>query len=234
MSSTTGVHAPTSSHLGAPATILATAFCEQEFSIGWLQFLFGRHSSKWQQALLLYQATTITMAHHWTAAMISHLWVFSRKIWNTRNAILHGATAKEHAKKLLKDQHEAITSHYSAFSTNPAYLLPWHHHLFTAHSLQQHLKMSNDTGQCRLRSVEEARQVLFLHDQLLQEEASHHFHLLSSSNSSTDSSPVWPSSHSSITSTAVSSSPSFTSLSQDYTEQTSSRIFSLSFSNSSS
>ncbi len=170
------------------------------------------------------------MASHRTAALISHLWVFSRTMWNTRNAILHGATAEEHSQKILQDQHDSIVSHYSAFSSNPAYLLPWHHHLLMTHTLQQHVKMSYNTGHCWLRSVEEAR----LHDQLLQEAASQHFNPLSSSNSSTASFSAWPSSNldSSTTFTTVSSSSSYRSLSQDYTEQMTSQTISLSNSTS--
>ncbi len=123
----------------------------------------------------LFSVYTPTATDCWAMNFITSLWVFTRTTWNMRNTILRGATAEETTRILLQGQHDAIRAHYEAFSANPAYLLPRHHHLFNSHSLEQHLHMHYDLGKCLLHSVDEAQQVLLLHDSLLQEASAQFF-----------------------------------------------------------
>jgi hypothetical protein len=96
----------------------------------------------------------------WTSAFITHVWIFTRSVWNHRNQILHGATAEDSAAILRREQHDKVREYYNLFRDNSTFLLPRHHYLFTQRTLQDCLQSSYDHNSCRLRSVEEARSIL--------------------------------------------------------------------------
>jgi hypothetical protein len=71
---------------------------------------------------------------------------------------------------------------YHNYESNPAFILPRYHYLFTTQTLEDRLKGSYDAMAAWLRSVEEAVQVLQYHDTLHQEAAHQFFPLLVNAN----------------------------------------------------
>jgi hypothetical protein len=167
----TQVRALTAGSLRGPDAVLTSAFLEQFRDIGWYQLCLGRISSKWASAVLQYQ----TSSQHrdgglnWSSLFITALWKFSRALWNNRNEVVHGATVEEQAARQLTQLRNNITTMYHNYESNPAFILPRHHYLFTTRTLEDRLKGSYDTMAAWLRTVEEAVQVLQYHNTLHQE-----------------------------------------------------------------
>jgi len=72
----------------------------------------------------------------------------------------HNHRTEEAAAILLPTLHDQTKHHYTQFTNNLDYVLPWHHSLFTQRSLQEWLKLTDDQLSCWLWSIEEACSIL--------------------------------------------------------------------------
>lgn len=181
-------HAPTYGSLFCPDMILTGAYFEQFNQLGLFQVCLGRISKLWSRAVSSYHASTSPVfdTDRWATSFISLLWKFTRKMWNYRNQIVHGATVDEAVSTQMSLLHEKVTSLYNKYTENPSYVLPRHEYLFTQRTLQYRLQMSYDSINCWLRSVEEARNILEFQERHLQETAATFFRLFRSSASTSD------------------------------------------------
>jgi hypothetical protein len=174
---TVRVHAPTAGSLRGGDMLLTTAFMEQHHSIGWFQFALGRISSKWDAVVRYYkkQYNDPTTVNVWAPQAILLLWKYTKSLWVNRNHFVHGKDGEEAAARLLQALHGEVKHLYETFTNNPAFLLPHHHYLFTNRTLEQRLRMPYDNITCWLRSVEDAKQALELHNNTLRTDSSRFF-----------------------------------------------------------
>jgi len=122
--------------LHAVDTLLASAFHDQFYTIGWYQGCLGQISTKWAQTIDLYINSSLN-GEYWASVYIKQSWTFIRGIWRARNQFVHGVTAVEHANIIMQKLHDNMRQHYAAFHSSPSYLLPRHHYLFTSRTLEQ-------------------------------------------------------------------------------------------------
>jgi hypothetical protein len=160
-----------------PEDILITqAYYNQFHTIGWYQFCLGRISKSWHKAV---QAILPPAQPHqrveWGSNLVYALWQFTKRMWNHRNAIVHGADAEETTQRILIGLRDQVHQHYSSFSDDAGYVLARHRYLFTSRTLEQRLSMSYDYVNCWLRSVDEARTQLTTHVAAQQDAAAHFF-----------------------------------------------------------
>ena len=74
---------------GATETLHKAA--DEQWAIGWQNFMEGKISSTWEQAHQehLDSVSSLRLASNWTADLVSHLLEFTHALWTTRNATLH-------------------------------------------------------------------------------------------------------------------------------------------------
>jgi glutamate racemase len=77
----------------------------------------------------------------------------------------HSIAVDEQAGLILQQLHDKVRQHYQLFQSDSSFLLTCHHYLFTQMTLDQRLLHSTDHLNSWLRSVEEAKQVLRHHTQ---------------------------------------------------------------------
>ncbi len=145
----------------APPDILLTQAFVEQTAQGWDQFLRGRVSSKWGQAfnyLNTDRKQRADDATQWTKNIILKLWEYSISLWKFRNGIVHGTTAKEQAEKRLASLRAQVTEEYQLYEADPFIVSPQYNSLFLKKTLQDRLKMSQDSLSSWLRSVKEAKQ----------------------------------------------------------------------------
>jgi hypothetical protein len=167
----TSVHAKTRRSLQGTDMLLTMTFTDQFQNIGWLHLLMGRLSRKWGAAVALYVNRTNdnTFQTTWTAHTITCLWKYTRSIWGYRNTVVHGATDKEKADKIIEQTTTKVREFYTKFHSTPSFILQRHHYLFTSLTLPQRLKLDID------RSVEDAIQALHHHEQQQRNLSSRYF-----------------------------------------------------------
>ncbi len=125
--------------------------------IGWFHASLGRLSTKWVQAVSLYNPIlTPTQLSSWGTILVTGLWNFTLTLWNHRNTVVHKSTVEEQASIVMSTLKPWVTVFYHSFSQNPNFIFPWYHYLFTTHSLAIRLKHPYNHLQCWLHSVEEA------------------------------------------------------------------------------
>jgi hypothetical protein len=155
---------PVYGSLHGPNIILTSAYYEQDHQLGWFQFCLGRISTLWSKAVEAYvpdKHTPLDTAQ-WSSQLITIVWAFTRNLWQHRNEIVHGSTIEETVRLQMATLHDKVQQHFAAFVENPSYVLQ--RHQLTQKPLEARLKMSYDSIQCWIRSVDEARQVLQHHD----------------------------------------------------------------------
>jgi hypothetical protein len=121
------LHTPRAGSLKANNTLLTIAFNEKMYKISWYQLLMGCISHKWEQAIASYTTNTDVIKNLWSSLFIAHFWVYIRTVWNTRNNILHGATAAKMANQIILHMREQVQDLYAAFDSTPSMILPQHH-----------------------------------------------------------------------------------------------------------
>jgi hypothetical protein len=212
----TSVHLLCGSVYG-PDILLTSAYYDQFNTLTWYQLCLGQISLKWSRAVSSYHASLIPNfdGPSWASAFISILWNFTRQLWHHRNQIVHGLTVDNIVSTQMRLLHDKVEAHYNEYYENPSYVLPRHEHLFTQRSLDQRLQLSNDSINCWLRSVHEARHILEFQQRHLQEMAAAVFRLFWPSatitTSDTESSYI-PSSTPSTMSFSLTRTPSTLSL----------------------
>jgi hypothetical protein len=91
---------------------------------------------------------------------------------------VHEATDQERADKIRGLSRDKATTLYNTFHTNPNFILPCYHYLFTVRTLYQRLKLDIGSLNCWIRSVEDAQQALIHHESQLQLHSSRFFALV--------------------------------------------------------
>ncbi len=134
--------------------VLTSAFHEQYHKLSWFQFCMGRISKKWAAAASDYLPSID--APLWSSLLVSILWGFTRTMWRKRNELIHQSTNTAETDGRILSLHHQVTQYYSSYSTNPDFLLPRFHDLFTCHTLSQSLQLSPDFLQCWISSVQTA------------------------------------------------------------------------------
>jgi len=125
--------APTTGSLAGADIVLTAADHEQFHDLGWYQCSLGRISIKWQQAVEEYSRrdNLFLDSSLWASSFIQLLWSYTKNLWQHRNEFILGSTPEEEATKLLAKLHDQVSYHYAQFSSDPTYILPRQHHLFT-------------------------------------------------------------------------------------------------------
>jgi hypothetical protein len=90
----------------------------------------------------------------WSRKLILQLWIYSKSIWTSRNAVGHGRTEHTISKDLLL-LHQAITQHYQKVQDDQHYVPSKSTHLFLW-PLATMLTLWRITLSCWICSVEEA------------------------------------------------------------------------------
>jgi hypothetical protein len=157
---------PVYGSLHGPDIILTSAYYEHFHQLGWFQFFLGRSSTLWSKAVEAYLSDRHTPLDtaQWSSQLVTILWAFTRNLWQHQNKIVHGSTIEEAVCLQMATLHDKVRHHFAAFVENPSYVLQRHQFLFTQKPLEARLKMSYDSFQCWICSVDEARQVLQYHD----------------------------------------------------------------------
>jgi len=99
----------------------------------------------------------------WSSLLVSILWGFTRTMWRKRNELVHQSTRTAETDGRILSLHHQATNYYLSYSTNPDFLLPRFHDLFTHRTLSQCLQMSPDFLQCWISSVQTAIRATKIH-----------------------------------------------------------------------
>jgi hypothetical protein len=107
---TLGTHAPSPN----PETSHAAVVQQQE--LGWVSFLQGYVGTEWRQ---WFQTVTRTKAadqsNTWVRNLILANWTYSKAIWDSRNALVHGKTDKVIDSKVISQLKKRIKELYMMF-----------------------------------------------------------------------------------------------------------------------
>jgi hypothetical protein len=101
---------------------------------------------------------------------------FTRTKWRKRNKLIHQSTRTAETDGRILSLHCQVTQYYSSYSTNPDFLLPRFHDLFTRRTLSQSLQLSPDFLQCWISSVQTAIMATEIHIPHQRQIASLFFH----------------------------------------------------------
>jgi hypothetical protein len=142
-------------------TTLNHAF-EEQSELGWDAFLRGHLSSRWIAAYRetyrpkkpLTQTQLTIATDQWASNLIRLLWIFSEKIWQLRNNVVHGKLEEFRQNKAVKKLKEDVIDLYEQFHTDP-YMMPNTRNYLFNKPLATTLAMDKDSIACWIKSVKE-------------------------------------------------------------------------------
>jgi hypothetical protein len=130
---------------------------KQGDTLGWVTFLQGHISQKWKDNFRasISGKTSVQDSHTWAKNLILANWAYSKSIWASRNAVVHGRGAMETEGRTIATLKRSIRELYLMFQKDK-YCVPYTRtHLF-ARPLLILQQLPKENMQCWIRSVEEA------------------------------------------------------------------------------